>query len=605
MDRRQALGRQMRNPGRKERSFPREARRITHALAVFLSLALAGCTLVQPFVALPQDFTKTPEAASTTKQVPAEPGSEGAAKSKESPSVKAETPRPRTICQAIHAYCDRLRSPKPPAENEAKASSDSANGKEKKAGSEKLTNGKDQQMGEKSPPANGSPESAKNGDKGNGQAEPEANGKKDKEAKDKENNGDKEGAWYSAHAQATMDTQAHSNFSPPYTGPNSLLPNEPAATSLTATLFLAARLWECGCYSGELVFNPELAGGRGFSDVNGLGGFTNGDITRVGVVEPTPYFARIFVRQIWGLGGEQEKVEDEANQIAGKRDVDRFTLSVGKFAFTDIVDNNAYSHDPRTQMQNWSLMYNGAWDYPANVRGYSYGIAMEYNEKAWALRYGVMAEPANANSAALDPHFTKAFGQALEWEGRFKLYDHPGRVRLMAYLNRANMGDYLEALTAMPVDPDVTQTRAYRFKYGFGLNFEQELTRDLGLWGRLGWSDGHTETWAFTPIDRTVALGLLLKGRCWARPDDRVGLGAAANGLAKDHRDYLAAGGLDFSIGDGRLSYGLEDIIEVYYRVSVIKGIYVTADFQQIFNPAYNRDRGPVSVGALLVHIEL
>ncbi len=166
------------------------------------------------------------------------------------------------------------------------------------------------------------------------------------------------------------------------------------------------------------------------------------------------------------------------------------------------------------------------------------------------------------------------------------------------------MGSYAEALRAQPVNPDVTATRAYRYKYGFGLNVEQEVTRDLGVWGRLGWSDGHTESWAFTPIDRTAALGLLLKGTCWARPNDTVGLAAAFNGIAAIHRDYLAAGGLDFALGDGQLKYQVESIIEFYYRCEVIKGIYVSGDFQEVFDPAYNQNRGPVTVGALLVHIE-
>jgi high affinity Mn2+ porin len=166
------------------------------------------------------------------------------------------------------------------------------------------------------------------------------------------------------------------------------------------------------------------------------------------------------------------------------------------------------------------------------------------------------------------------------------------------------MGDYREALLEMPANPDVTANRSYRYKYGGGLNVEQEITRDLGCWGRLGWSDGNTESWAFTPIDRSAAFGLLLKGRCWARPNDEVGVGAAWNGLAKAHRDYLRAGGSDFSIGDGQLNYGLEKIIEVYYRLAVIKGIYVNADFQELWNPAYNRDRGPVSVVAMMMHVE-
>jgi high affinity Mn2+ porin len=253
---------------------------------------------------------------------------------------------------------------------------------------------------------------------------------------------------------------------------------------------------------------------------------------------------------------------------------------------------------------NWSLMYNGAWDYSANVRGYSYGIALELNQKWWALRYGIMAEPKFANAGPLDPRFLDAHGQALEWLGRYQLWDHPGNVRLLSYVNRAHMGDYREALLEMPVDPDVALTRSYRFKYGFGLSWDQELTKDLGVFSRLGWSDGHTETWAFTPIDRTASLGMLLKGRLWRRPDDVIGLGGALNGIAKDHRDYLAAGGLDFSIGDGRLNYGLEEILEVFYDMQLYKGIFITADFQEIGNPAYNRDRGPVSAFTLRVHTE-
>jgi high affinity Mn2+ porin len=530
-------------------------------------------------------------------------------------------PPPHTLPQALCAYWKALCS------HPCSSGEDEKNG-EKKNGNG--TNGSEDK-GKKSPPAEGDTAKTSNGKSDKDKAEPpgsedkgkksppaggegeKKDGEKEEPEKDKENgNGKKDekaeakDTWFSAHAQATVDSQFHGTFPAAYTGPRSLLPVQEAATSMTGTLYLDARLWDCDAYSGELVFNPEISGGRGFSGVNGLAGFTNGDITRVGNVEPTPYIARLFLRQTWGLGGEQEKVEDEANQIAGKRDIDRVMLIVGKMAATDLIDNNRYSHDPRTQMQNWSLMYNGAWDYPANVRGYTYGIGLDFNQKYWALRYGVWAEPSVANGAPIDPHFLKAQGQALEWEGRWGLceHEHPGRVRLMAYLNRAHMGDYREAIQEMPVDPDVTLTRSYRFKYGFGMNFEQEVTRDLGVWGRLGWSDGHTETWAFTPIDRTAALGLLLKGRCWARPDDEVGLAAVCNGLAKDHREYLGAGGLDFSIGDGALRYGWEEIIEIYYRFAIIKGMYVDFDFQGINHPAYNRDRGPVAVESLLVHIE-
>src|SRR5262249_37724428 len=355
---------------------------------------------------------------------------------------------------------------------------------------------------------------------------------------------------------------------------------------------------------GDLVFDPEVAGGRGFSGTLGVAGFPNGEITRVGVPDPTPYVARLFFRQTFGLGGEREKVEDTVNQIAGTRNVDRVTFSLGKMAATAIVDDNRYSHDPRTQFLPWSIMYNGAWDYPANVRGYTYGFAAELNRKEWALRYGVFMEPEFANGTTLDSRVLKANGHVVEFERRYELCDHPGKLRLMAYLNNAHMGNYRQAIAEMPVDPDITQTRAYRVKYGFCLNLEQELTKNLGLFARLGWNDGHTETWAFTETDPTAAVGLLRNGACWCRPKDQVGLAGCINGLSPWHRDYLAAGGLGFIIGDGRLNYGHEEILELYYNLEVIKGINVTADFQGVNHPAYNRDRGPVAIGSLRVHFE-
>jgi high affinity Mn2+ porin len=406
--------------------------------------------------------------------------------------------------------------------------------------------------------------------------------------------------WYSIHEQGTIVTQEHDIFPSPYIGPHSLLPVEPPATSETATLFLDAKLWR----GADIVFDPEIAGGTGFSNASGIAGFTNGEITRVGVPAPTPYIARLFLRQSWGLGGEQEKVEDAANQIAGVRDVDRFTIIVGKLAAIDPFDVNRYSNDPRIQSLNWALMYNGAWDYPANVRGYTYGGVLDFTTMFWAIRYGIFAEPATANGAPLDPRFPKASGQILELEEKYCLVDCPGKIREWVYLNHAHMGDYRESIEEMPVNPDVTLTASYRFKYGFGGNWEQQVTKELGLFAKWGWNDGHTETWAFTPIDRTFALGLLLKGKAWKRPDDEVGLAGVINGIARDHRDYLRAGGLDFNIGDGRLKYGPEQIVETYYNVQLVKGINVTFDFQGINHPAYNADRGPVAVGTIRVHFE-
>jgi high affinity Mn2+ porin len=373
-----------------------------------------------------------------------------------------------------------------------------------------------------------------------------------------------------------------------------------AATTETATLFLDTRLW----HGADLVFNPEISGGHGFSGTSGLGGFSNGEATRVGVPEPTPYIARLFVRQTWGLDGEREKVEDGPNQIAGIRDINRFTIIVGKLAATDIADDNVYSHDPRTQFKDWAIMYNGSWDYPANVRGYTYGVALDFNTVFWPLHYGIFAEPKFANGAPLDPKFIDANGQILELQENYRICDLPGKFREWFYLNHAHMGKYSEALDEMPVNPDITLTRAYRFKYGFGFNVEQEITRDLGVFLRTGWSDGRTESFAFTAIDETLTAGLSLKGRAWHRPNDVVGLAGVINGLSRAHRDYLSAGGLDFIIGDGQLNYAPEEILELYYNIQLRQGIFVTFEGDGVNNPAYNADRSPVMIGSIRVHFE-
>jgi high affinity Mn2+ porin len=310
------------------------------------------------------------------------------------------------------------------------------------------------------------------------------------------------------------------------------------------------------------------------------------------------------------LGGEQEKMESGPNQLAEYKDVSRLTFAVGKMAATDWFDQNKYSHDPRSQFLNWDLMYNGAWDYPADVRGYDFGAVVELNQKDWALRYGVFGEPEVANGAEIDPKIGVAHGQAIELEHRYKLFDRPGKIRWMGYWNRAHMGNYDEALALSPHDPDVTATRTYHsIKYGFCVNVEQEFTDNLGGFLRLGWNDGHTETWAFTETDRTVAFGFLLSGKSWHRDGDEIGTGLVVNGLSAPHRAYLAAGGLGFELGDGQLNYEPEFAWETYYKWQVFakavkKSIWISPDFQLVGNPGYNGDRGPVAIGTVRVHAE-
>jgi high affinity Mn2+ porin len=405
--------------------------------------------------------------------------------------------------------------------------------------------------------------------------------------------------WYSIHGQGTAVGQGNWKFRSPYEGTNSLLPLLNYRLTNTATLYLDTRLWQ----GAEFVFNPEISGGRGLSETLGLAGFPNGEATRVGAVEPTPYIARAFLRQTISLGGDMEKVESGPNQLAGYRDIDRITISVGKFSSEDFFDDNRYSHDPRTQFLNWSLMYTGAWDYPANTRGYDFGAVIDFNTRYLALHYGVFGEPSVANGSDIDPHVLKANGHIWQADERYDIDGHPGTLREWAYLNHAHMGNYREALAEMPVNPDITATQAYRIKYGFGLSWDQELTKDLGVFVRAGWNDGQSETWAFTEIDRTVAAGLSLAGTAWRRPADTVGLAFVANGLSNAHKDYLAAGGIGFIIGDGRLHYGPEEIAELYYNWQPREWLGVAADFQGVNHPAYNQDRGPVAIFAIRVHM--
>ena len=407
------------------------------------------------------------------------------------------------------------------------------------------------------------------------------------------------GVW-SIHFQATTITQGHDAFSAPYEGLNSMQRNEPWRTTETMTLFLGARIWP----GGEIYVDPEASGGRGLSGTVGAAGFPNGEATRVGESRITPYLARLFIRQTFALSTETEPVEGDINQIEEKRARSNVTITAGKFAAGDVFDNNQESHDPRTQFENWSLMANGAWDYPADTRGYTYGGTIELNEPDWSVRVGSFAEPREANGARFDRHVPRALGHALEIEKRLSWWKHVFIWRGLLFANSAHMGNYQDALALSPASPYVTQTRRYRVKYGAGVNIEQCLTNDLSLFGRAGWNDGHSETWAFTEIDNTISIGLSLAGAAWHRNRDTVGLAVVSNGLSSSHRDYLAAGGYGFIIGDGRIDYARENILETYYSFSVIRGLTLSLDAQCFQHPAYNRDRGPIALAGVRMHVQ-
>ena len=411
-----------------------------------------------------------------------------------------------------------------------------------------------------------------------------------------------EEAW-NAHVQTTYIWQKKPSFSAAYSGVNSLKPEAEKSYSFSATAALGWRPWS----GGELYFDPELVQGVPFSDLTGLGGMTNGEQQKTGGPNPTLYRARFFLRQTWGLGGGKEAVESDANQLAGIVDQRRVVVTAGNLAVIDIFDNSAFAHDPRTQFMNWALLAHGAYDFAADARGYTWGAAIEYFYDDWAVRLGRFLQPAESNGLPLDKNILKHYGDQIELEHAHVIGEQPGKVRVLAFRNKTNLGSFRDALTDAPNNggiPDVSRVRTERTKVGFGINAEQNLTPDIGVFARASWNDGASETYAFSEIDRSLSAGAVVKGRAWKRNDDAVGIALVRNGLSSAHRDYLAAGGHGAFIGDGELNYRPEAIVEAYYSVNVAKGAWITLDCQRIANPAYNASRGPVTVGSIRLHAQ-
>ena len=404
--------------------------------------------------------------------------------------------------------------------------------------------------------------------------------------------------------QATSIGQYHGTFRALYQGPNSLQDQSEAHVSLTTTLFFGYRLTR----NTHFYFDPEIAGGKGFSDVTGIANFTNGEIPRVATATPKPYLARLYITHDFGFGSQKETFESDETQLAGDRPMTRYSITAGRFTATDFFDNNRYSHEPRTQFIGWAVMYNGAWDYPADVHGYTSGWVHEFHTRHYSLRYGSVAEPKVANGLRFDHRIFRNRGDLFEGEARYSLVGHPGAVRLLGFLHHTNSGTYADAIRLSEQTggkPDVTATRRNgNLKYGSGLSADQEITRDVGVFGRLGWNDGKTESFAFTAIDRLASGGVSVTGSRWGRRFDTVGSAYTVSGLAAVHAQYLARGGLDFLIGDGALRYGTERIWESYYNTRLFPGFFASIDVQRIVNPAFNRDRGPLWAGSLRLHVE-
>src|SRR6218665_907105 len=405
----------------------------------------------------------------------------------------------------------------------------------------------------------------------------------------------------SIHAQTTVINQFKPGFSARYTGDNSLITGEENQTSITSSLFAGARLWK-----GASVFiNPEIAGGSGLSEALGIAEATNGETFRIGNPAPKLYLARLYYRQLFSLSKETIYQPTDFNQLGENIPASYFAVTIGKIGIADYFDDNRFSHDQRTQFMSWALMDNGAWDYPANTRGYTPSAVLEYVSPEHEIRYACSLVPETANGSEMNRDISKASSQTIEYTHRHKMKGREGALRLLAFYTTANMGNYRQSIILSPEEPVIENTRAYgRYKFGFGLNAEQQLLSNLGCFFRASWNDGRKETWAFTEIDHSLSAGLSMAGRRWKRAGDIIGLAYVVSGISNDHRDYLKAGGKGFMLGDGQLNYGWENLMETYYSADLYKGhIYLTGAYQLLMNPGYNKDRqGPVNIFSLRLH---
>ncbi len=402
------------------------------------------------------------------------------------------------------------------------------------------------------------------------------------------------------HAQTTYIQQGYPSYRALYSGANSLSPAAQTRETWTMSAFAGVRLWD----GGAVYYNPELFQGFGLSDTVGLGGFSNGEAQKSNFPTPRYSTSRLFLRQTFGFGGEQEPLDSAPNQLSDKVDVSRLTVQAGRFAVGDVFDNNSYAKDPRKDFMNWAMWAPGAFDYAADKIGLTWGATAELNQKNWALRAGYFLMDAESNSNNFDMHLVRRGEYVMELEERYNLFGRAGKLRVIPWINSAFAGSYRETLDDPTLNLDIAQTRKSRIKYGYAITLEQSVTDDVGVFGRWSWNDGHNEIMAFTDIDRSLSGGVSIKGTSWGRKNDTIGVGGAINGLSRDHRDFLAAGGLGPLIGDGALNYRTERILETYYSYALLDTTWLTFDYQFVANPAFNADRGPISIFSARLHAE-
>jgi high affinity Mn2+ porin len=415
--------------------------------------------------------------------------------------------------------------------------------------------------------------------------------------------------------QANIILQGDGPFHSPYEGTNSFIGRGEYKTSLLGTLYLGAQVRRDPKTETDAIFNLESAGGRGLSEALGLAGFTNLDVVRNPNLGSVPYMARVQVHQTIGFTNKLIESSRTPFSLATEVPERRLEIYVGKMSLPDYLDINSIGSDSHLQFMNWTVDNNGAWDYAADTRGYTNAVVVEYDDKDWSARYALALMPTVANGIDLDWDLGRASGQNWEFELRKPLLgnllrpDRKGIIRILSYVNHAHMGLYRDAnkafLAGVGTRPVIQDSEKYgAVKYGFGLNAEQEITNSLRLFTRFGWNEGQHESFAYTEVDQTIEFGGDYSGRSWSRPNDKIGITFVTNAIKKDHQDYLKLGGLGFLLGDGKLNYAREDIVEGYYNLHAWRGVYYALDLQHIDHPGYNQDRGPVLVGSIRMHVD-
>jgi len=434
----------------------------------------------------------------------------------------------------------------------------------------------------------------------------------------------KEETW-NAYGQFTYISSWKSAFPALYTNLNgsnhSLLTSAERSYAGTATLFLAVKPWQ----GAGIYVVPELIAAEPLTGLLGLGGvIQNFELQKNGSKDPRVYLSRAYIRQTFGFGGNQVQLASDPMQLGGMVDSRRLVITAGNFSILDFFDKNTFSGDLRRQFNNMAFLTYAAYDFAADARGYTIGLVAEYYHDDWALRFGHILPPADPNQLPLSFKPFTYYGDQVELEHKHALFGQPGAVRVLGYRNRENMGQWSDAINAYqlnnnmnattcigfnygsdnPTAPDLCWARKPNIKMGIGINFEQQVAEDIGLFFRGMYSDGKTEVYSYTSNDRSLSLGALMKGSRWGRERDMVGIGYALGWISKEHAKYLNLGGIDGFIGDGRINQAVESVIDIFYSFNVASSLWFTADYQHIENPAYNADRGPVNIYAIKGHFE-